>query len=279
MVATLDQDVLNNWLGKTERAEDVITARQANLMCATLGRSQDMQNGDPLPDLWHWLYFPVAYPSENLGRDGHPKLGGFLPLVDLPRRMWAGGRFEFFAPLLLGEVAQKTSRIEQIKLKTGRTGALCFVTVSHTITANGQSRFREEHDIVYREDPTETVAKPTPLPAPKKSDWQQEFTPDPVMLFRYSALTFNGHRIHYDRIYAREVEGYSDLIVHGPLIATLLVDLATSNGGPLARFSYRAHAPIFDAAPFTIHGARQTGELWAKNPDGTLAMQAQAEFM
>lgn len=277
---TLDENILQNWLGNTEKSEDIISPQQANLMCATLGRMQDKKPGDILPPLWHWLYFPVALPLEKLGRDGHPQLGGFLPPVDLPRRMWAGGRLTFFAPILIGEYAQKTSRIENIVIKSGRTGPLCFVTVSHTITVDGQPRLREEHDIVYRQDPSQGAAKPDLLPAPDTTDWHREITTGPVTLFRYSALTFNGHRIHYDRIYAREVEGYPDLVVHGPLIATLLADLATSNHGQLRTFTYRALSPVFDSAPLVIEGegGKTAARLWAKTPDGFLAMQAEAEF-
>lgn len=279
---TLDEKTLHQWLGKTEVTTDTIDARQANLMAATMGAAQILKVGDNLPPLWHWIYFLRALPSEDLGRDGHPKLGGFLPPVDLPRRMWAGGRFEFSTPLLLGDVATKTSRIEAIKLKAGRSGALCFVTVSHEITVSDRVCLREEHDIVYRQDPTPDAPRVLPALAPEDADWHRHITTGPVTLFRYSALTFNGHRIHYDREYCREVEGYPDLVVHGPLIATQLAGLAdeTRPDQKMRSFNFRALAPIFDTAPYSIEGKAKAdaSQLWAKNPDNTLAMQAEAQF-
>lgn len=280
---TLDPEILNQWLGNTEQSEDVINLRQANLMCATFGQPQDMQLGDDLPPLWHWIYFLSAVGPSELGRDGHPMLGGFLPPVALPRRMWAGGRFEFFHPIHIGDKATKTSRIEAITPKTGRSGTLCFVTVSHTISVNGQVCLREEHDIVYREDPKPDAPAQKPQMAPQDPDWHKEISVNPVTLFRYSALTFNGHRIHYDRIYNREVEGYPDLVVHGPLIGTFLIDLAVKSQPDrlLKHYSFRALSPVFDTAPFHINGKLSDGAaiLWATKPDGTLAVQAKAEFL
>lgn len=282
MNPTRDPQILNRWLGKSSQATDVLSAKQANLMATVTGVPAGFNNGDPLPPLWHWIYFPFAAPVTALGRDGHSQPGGFLPPVDLPRRMWAGSRFDFIAPLLIGDQAVKTSRIESISLKNGRSGALCFVTVSHLVSVDGQPRLREEHDIVYREDPNPDTPVKKPENAPQDPDWQQTITPDPVTLFRYSALTFNGHRIHYDRLYCREVEGYPDLVVHGPLIGTLLAGLAVKAHPerPLKRFSFRAHNPVFDSAPFSIagKGSDDNATLWASTPDGGLAMTAKAEY-
>jgi 3-methylfumaryl-CoA hydratase len=178
-----------------------------------------------LPELWHWLYFlPHARQSE-IGPDGHPKRGGFLPPVPLPRRMWAGGRLEWIKPLVVGDAIERTSTIQSVTHKSGRTGDLIFVLVRHEISNAAGIALTEEHDIVYRDAPAPDDKPVTPTAAPSDATWTKTIHPDDVLLFRYSALTFNGHRIHYDRRYVTEVEGYPGLIVHGPLIATLLVDL------------------------------------------------------
>ena len=279
--ATLDPQRLERWIGRTETTVDVIDARQARLIAATLGAGTP-GDGDPLPPLWHWAYFAEARPPEALGRDGHPKRGGFLPPVALPRRMWAGGRFTFEAPLRIGESAEKHSRIEALSVKEGRSGPLCFVTVSHAFTVNGTSRFREEHDIVYREDPKPDARAPEPPMAPQGAEHAREMTADPVLLFRYSAATFNGHRIHYDRDYARTVEGYPDLVVHGPLLGTLLAAHAMDMqpDKPLARYSFRARSPVFSGERFTLNGRAEgpSSRLWITKADGVLAMEAEAEF-
>ena len=279
---TMDPAVLNRWIGRSETAEDTIDVRQARLMEAVLGREPQLGAGDPLPPLWHWLYFPVARPPSELGRDGHPRLGGFLPPVGLPRRMWAGGRFAFEEPLRVGEPAIRHSTIRSVDRKSGRTGELCFVCVAHQVRVGDRVCFTEEHDIVYREDPGPGARSKAPPAPPEGAEWSRTVTPDPVTLFRYSALTFNGHRIHYDRIYCREVEGYPDLVVHGPLIATLLVGFGVENGPgrPLAQFRFRAVSPVFDSRPFAIKGRRTDDAiaLWAETADGALAMEAQATF-
>ncbi len=282
MQPTLDPDVLRQWIDKTETITDTLHQGPANLMEMTLDRAPVLEVGDALPPLWHWLYFLQSAPLSALGRDGHPERGGFLPPVALPRRMWAGGRFGFDHALEIGAQAQKQSRITDVALKTGSTGALCFVTVRHEVGTADSIAFWEEHDIVYREDPTpDAPRRETPHVG---IDWQhsETVTPSEVMLFRYSALTFNGHRIHYDRDYARDVEGHAGLVVHGPLIATLLLDFAqriAQNTSPRS-FDFRAASPLFDGAAFSLH-ARQEGStitLAAANPQGRLAMQAKATF-
>lgn len=281
MDRTLDAEVLAQWVGRTETAHDVIDAKQAMLMAATLGEDAPGQC-DALPPLWHWIYFPVAKPPSELGRDGHPKLGGFLPPVALPRRMWAGGRFVFSHPLRVGDAVEKRSEIKSVALKQGRTGALCFVTVEHVFSVEGKVRLREEHDIVYREDPSPDAPKkalPTP---PGGAEASMTFAAPPVTLFRYSALTFNGHRIHYDRDYCREVEGYPDLVVHGPLIGTLLAGFAVAQKPEMTLKSYgfRAVSPICGSMPFSLNAAGDGDglKLWAVSPEGALAMQAEATF-
>lgn len=284
---TLDESVLKTWIGKSQRSVDMIDVGQAQRMQSTLDRDPILSDGDALPPLWHWIYFLEPSRMSILGRDGHPKLGNFIPPVDLPRRMWAGGRFEFQAPVRLGENITKTSTIKDVSLKHGRTGALCFVTVRHELhDLDGDFRLAEEHDIVYREDPKPGATPPPPPNPPKDAQWSRTIRPSPVMLFRYSALTFNGHRIHYDRDYSRDIEGYKGLVFHGPLTATLLADLAIGQRTEtaLTGFSFRATAPLLDTVPFTIYGKsgengnKETLKLWAETPEGGLAMEASAAF-
>ena len=262
-----------SWIGKTETVHDVATATPYAALCAALDRPAERPPaGTPLPPLWHWLYFLPLYRQSDLGPDGHAKRGGFLPPVSLPRRMWAGGRFEFHHPLRIGDPIIRNSRIVDIKHKQGRTGELVFVLVRHEISNPQGVALTEEHDIVFREAGVNASAPP---PAPTDATWQRVIHPDDVLLFRYSALTFNGHRIHYDRRYTTEVEGYPGLVVHGPLIATLLLDLHRRSlpQAPVNRFEFRAVSPLYDTAPFTVCG--NPNHLWAQNASGALAMQAQ----
>lgn len=279
---TADTDAtIAEWIGRTETASDTLSAQPARFMQATLGRESDLQSGDLLPPLWHWLYFLEARPATELGRDGHPRKGGFLPPVSLPRRMWAGGRFEFHAPLRLGELVRKVSTIANVAPKRGRTGQLCFVTVRHEIFVGDLLALTEEHDIVYREDPAPDAAPQAVQKVPPGAEIRETTQLTEVLLFRYSALTFNGHRIHYDIDYARDVEGYEGLVVHGPLIATLLVDLAVRTvGRQPGRFSFRALAPITADDSFDIEARRDgtTLHLWARRHDDVLAMAAEAEY-
>lgn len=279
---TLDPDILGQWIGRSETAAEPMAVKPARLMQATLDRPPSLAAGDPLPPLWHLLYFfPVEVPMSGLGRDGHPKLGGFLPPVALPRRMWAGGRYRFEAPLRLGETAERHSTITAVSVKEGRSGPLCFVTVEHRYLSEGRLCVTEEHDIVYREDPSPGAPQPTPKPAPSDGVWRREIRPTPVQLFRYSAITFNGHRIHYDRDYCRDVEGYPGLVFHGPLTGTLLAELAQAESGrDLAAYSFRALSPLFDTAPFHVAGRPEGAgaRLWAETPEGGLAMTAEARF-
>ncbi|RYY55639.1 MAG: acyl-CoA dehydrogenase, partial [Comamonadaceae bacterium] len=220
----------------------------------------------------------------ELGPDGHARLGGFLPPVPLPRRMWAGGRLQWHAPLRVGDAVQRTSRIVSVTHKAGRTGDLVFVLVRHEVRNGAGLALSEEHDIVYRAAAQPGDPAPPPQAAPAQAAWSREIVPDDVLLFRYSALTFNGHRIHYDRKYVTEVEGYPGLIVHGPLIAALLADLARRGkpGATLASFSFKAVRPTFDLHPFRVNGRPsadgRSAQLWANDHQGWLTMQADATF-
>jgi 3-methylfumaryl-CoA hydratase len=276
---------LADWVGRSETAHDVLTPTPCAALAATLDRDPARPAaGTALPPLWHWLYFlPLALQAE-IGPDGHARRGGFLPPVPLPRRMWAGSRLEFRAPLRVGDAVRRVSTIESVNQKSGRTGALVFVTVRHEIHANGAASpsIVERHDIVYRDAPRPGDTASPPQPAPAESPWQKRWVPDEVLLFRYSALTFNGHRIHYDRRYVTEVEGYPGLIVHGPLIATLLLDLLRwqAPDAVVRRFEFRALRPTFDLHPFHVCGAPDADgravRLWGRDHEGWLTMDAHA---
>jgi 3-methylfumaryl-CoA hydratase len=275
--------VLSAWIGRTETRHDRITPTPVAALAATLDHAEAaLSDGSPLPPLWHWLYFLPLHPSSALGPDGHAQRGGLLPPVPLPRRMWAGSRFEFFAPLRVGDAVARCSSVEDVQAKTGRSGTLVFVTVRHALHANGAAApaLVEWHDIVYRAARQAGDAEPAPQPAPAAAAWQRVLLPDEVLLFRYSALTFNGHRIHYDRRYVTEVEAYPGLVVHGPLIATLLLDLLHRElpAAQLLDFRFKAVRPSFDGHPLRLNGRRDgpTVQLWAQDHEGWLTMQAAA---
>jgi 3-methylfumaryl-CoA hydratase len=272
------------WLGRTEQRSDKVSAAPLNAWAATLDRSDpEALPGSDVPPLAHWLFFlPVARQSE-IGPDGHPHRGGFLPPIPLPRRMWAGSRLAFHHAPQVGDEITRTSCIVSVDAKSGRSGALAFVTVRHEISDARGLAIVDEHDIVYRAAPTPGANAPEPQAAPRDETFSRRIVPDAVLLFRYSALTFNGHRIHYDRSYVTEVEGYPGLVVHGPLIATLLMDLLRRErpAARVQRFAFTAKSPLFDLHPFEVCG-RFDGErsvvLWARNHQGALAMQASAEL-
>lgn len=280
----IDIEHLRQWIGRTEQVNDLVTAVPVQALAATL----DLDNGpalleQPLRPCWHWLYFLPLHRQSLIGADGHPMRGGFLPPVPLPRRMWAGSQLRFEAPLHVGQSVSRTSRIGDVRLKEGRTGPLVFVQVHHEIGTGDQVCIRETHDIVYRDMPAPGEAPAAGKPAPVEADWSHDIVPDDVLLFRYSALTFNGHRIHYDRRYVTGVEGYPGLVVHGPLIATLLLDLLARNlpDALVSSFTFKAMKPIFDIAPFQVLGRLEGGHtvhLWAVTPDGDTAMEATAQI-
>lgn len=272
----------SEWVGRTEEARDFSSESAVDRYNATLNIDAGPScAGDPVPLMAHWLFFTPTARHDQLGPDGHPKRGGFLPPVhDLPRRMFAGARYRFHAPLPVGREIVRKSTILSVKEKEGATGRLVFVTVRHDIgVAGGPVAIEEEHDIVYR-GLGGAAAKTAPA-APEGADWSRSLTPDPVFLFRYSAITFNAHRIHYDLAYAQNEEGYPGLVVHGPLIATLMLKLAEDNlgGRPISGFSFRAVSPLFGGREMQVHGRRpdENGRvaLWACNAEGGLAMQGE----
>jgi 3-methylfumaryl-CoA hydratase len=285
---TLDLAYLQQWVGSTEQQDDALNLATLQAMAATLNHNPAAINeGYVLPPLWHWIFFHSPARQSSLGTDGHPQHGGFLPPVPLPRRMWAGSRFSFHQALRCGLTATRRSRILTLDAKKGRSGDLVFVSVEHEIYSDAGLMLREEQDIVYRsaasgEAGQETLA--AGILAPQDALFHRSVTPDPVLLFRYSALTFNGHRIHYDRDYVTQQEGYPGLVVHGPLLATLLMNLLLESvpGLQVSAFSFKAQRPVFDTAPFQIC-ARASGEstytLWVQDADGFLCMQANAETM
>jgi 3-methylfumaryl-CoA hydratase len=276
-------DHLRSWVGRREQVDDLIAPSKVAALAATLDRDDPpSRSGDPLPPPWHWTLCVPAARQSAIGPDGHPARGGFLPPVPLPRRMWAGGRLTFPKPLRVGEAVQRHSQVMSVEHKSGRSGELVFVLVRHEFHGAAGLAITEEHDIVYRDMPAVDAPAPTYSQAPAQQAWQRQIVPDDVLLFRYSALTFNGHRIHYDRRYVTEVEGYPGLIVHGPLIATLLVDLLRRNmpDAVIAAIEFRAVKPVFDIAPFHVCGQPQgdarTVKLWTRDADGHLTMDMTA---
>lgn len=271
-----------DWIGRSESATETLAAFPANALAATLDRTDPpYASGSALPPLWHWLHFLPISPLSEAGLDGHPKKGAFLPPVPLPRRMWAGSRLEFIRPLRIGETVTRTSTIANVVSKSGKSGNLCFVTVRHEISDAAGLALSDEHDIVYRDAADPAAPPPAPVASPAPGDWSRPIRPDPVLLFRYSALTFNSHRIHYDLEHTTKIEGYPGLIVHGPLIATLLLDGLRRHlpHATVRRFSFRAVAPIFHIDEFEVCGAvgpDGSVRVWAQK-NGALCMDGTAE--
>ncbi|MEO8739012.1 MAG: MaoC family dehydratase N-terminal domain-containing protein [Casimicrobiaceae bacterium] len=276
---------LKQWIGKTETMVDTVTATPYAALAATFDRPHERPpHGTSLPALWHWLYFLPLYGQSEVGPDGHAKRGAFLPPVPLPRRMWAGSQLEFHQPLCVGDNLSRRSTIQDVTEKSGRTGPLVFVKVRHEIRRQNEANIAltEFHDIVYREAARPDDVAPPPKAAASTCAWERKWVPDDVLLFRYSALTFNGHRIHYDRRYVTEVEGYPGLVVHGPMIATLLLDLLREKlpSAVVARYEFRVIRPTFDISHFFVCGEPQsdgrTFHLWARDHEGWLTMDATA---
>ncbi len=277
-VQRLEADDWASWVGRTSTSSVYLDPAQANRMAVTLDRAPYFGAGDELPPAWHWLYFHDLVEGSRLGADGHPALGVVMPPVPLERRMWAAGRIRFDHALRLGQSATRVSRISAITPKEGRTGLLYFVTVEHDISAGETLSVREQQTIVYRELTAES--RGVSAAAPKDAEFHQPWTLNSTALFRYSALTFNGHRIHYDVDYARDVEGYPGLVIHGPLLATLLADLASGQDGRIATFEFRARSPLFIPGAFTVNGrgTQDGADLWAASEAGLLAMDATATY-
>jgi 3-methylfumaryl-CoA hydratase len=277
-----DLDHLRQWIGRTSEATDIVTAQLARGLRATLFMDiGDPKPGDAVPFTTHWCLGQPVYPMAELGPDGHPARGGFLPPVPLPRRMWAGGELEILEALRVGDEVTRSSRISDVTMKTGSTGVLCFVSVDHTITTPRGIAIRERQDIVYR-DVSATPSAPTKPPAPPPvAQHRETHMADPVLLFRYSALTFNGHRIHYDRDYVTKVEGYPGLIFHGPMQAALQVEFAAKLRGRVPKkFSYRGVQPLFEGSEFSINANEtESGmETWTANSEGQPTMKGSAAW-
>ncbi len=281
MTQVLDIDHLRQWIGRSETAEDTVSPRLVAGYLAMLDDpTPERANGDEAPLAIHWCLAPATLPMSQLGLDGHPKRGGLLPPVPLPHRMWAGGQIDLHGRFHVGDVVTRQSTVRDVVLKTGRSGALCFVTVDHSFSCAKGLILTERHDIVYRA-PRDPDAAPPVIPQAPKPRWSYSVMADPVLLFRYSALTFNGHRIHYDRNHAITSEGYAGLVVHGPLQATMMLEYAARlRGAPPATFAFRGISPLIDGAAFTVN-ADETAEglhLWTAAVDGRLCMEAQAAW-
>ncbi len=329
----LGLDEMLSWIGRSETVHDTLAPTPLHALNAMLDRPPvPFALGSVVPPLWHWLYFLPLHRQSDIGPDGHARRGGFLPPVPLPRRMWAGSQFEFHAPLHVGDRVTRTSTIADVSHKLGRSGPLVFVKVRHELRCEGAAAdagpaLVEFHDIVYRDAKRPGDVEPARVAAPvldgldasgasgaetlaAGTAWRRDIVPDDVLLFRYSALTFNGHRIHYDRRYVTEVEAYPGLVVHGPLIATLLLDLLRRQlpQADVAQFRFKALRPTFDLHPFSVQGrllqpatasatatatatvtatatatasspaahTGQTVQLWAQDHQGWLTMDAQA---
>jgi 3-methylfumaryl-CoA hydratase len=281
-LSSVDIETLRTWIGRQEVREDVITAAPAAGLSAALDYAGPLAvPGDPLPPAWHWLYFLPTVAASEIGSDGHPRRGGFLPPVPLPRRMWAGSDIRFCSDLRIGDPVRRVSTVADVQHKHGDSGELVFVKVRHDIYSAETPAIVEDQNLVYRAAASgSTVAS---RGAPAAPAWSREIRPDPVLLFRFSALTFNAHRIHYDRDYARDREGYPSLVVQGPLTAILLLDLLRRElpEARLAGFRFRGLRPLFDLHPLCLQG-RLDGDgahLWALDNDGALAMDARATLV
>ena len=286
---------LSAWVGRTQRSAETLDARLVRWLAATLDRADllDARDGALLPPAWHWAFFNAVEPMTALGRDGHPRKGGFLPPTSQPRRMWAGSRLHWRGAMRVGQSVERVSTILKCEAKRGRAGDMVLVTVGHQFRAGDAVVLDEQHDIVYRDEATAeerralgelaAQARAGNVRFERPGEIVREVTVGPVQMFRYSAATFNGHRIHYDRDYAREVEGYPGLVVHGPLIATLLLEFLQAQVAPgrrVERFEFRALKPTFDIAPFALHASPPAADgsvsLWSTNNVGAVGMQAAA---
>ena len=276
-------DDYKKWIGKSEVATQRAELWPVCGLYAVLDRAPAPKIGEPLPPCGHWLYFTPMVGQSRIGFDGHPERGDFLPPIAEPRRMWAASDTTFHAPVRLGDELEKTARIADVSLKEGASGVLIFVTVENEYRVAGTLALSEKQSLVYRDHPKPDEAPPPPKTAPAGPEWSARIEPDPVMLFRYSAITFNGHRIHYDHPYVTGEEGYPNIIVQGQLIATLLLDTfaAQKPDIEIRRFSFRAMKPLFSGEPFFAEGASNDAggfDLWARNGEGHLTLSAKLEI-
>ena len=280
----LDIDHLRTWIGQEDSASETLSDMLVKQFNATFDRDFAIAQGTAAPLLIHFCLAQPTAPTASLGSDGHAVRGEFLPPVPLPRRMWAGGAFAFHSDIRIGEEVTRTSTIKDVVLKQGRSGQLCFVTVEHLVSSNGRLALTERQDIVYRDAASKTVpgtARTASVEPAAESEHCRQITPSAAYLFRYSAMTFNAHRIHYDKDYVRDVEGYPGLIVHGPLQATLLCQLAADvKAQAPTDFRFRSFSPLFDTSDFTINAASNGKDLklWTAHPDGLVAMEAHAQW-
>lgn len=275
---------LEQWIGRNETVDDIIALTPVRALAATFNRQTEISDNSQLPALWHWLYFLDTAAQQDLAADGHPQRGGFLPPITLPRRMWAGSQLQFHLPIHIGDLLTRSSTIHSIKEKTGHSGKLVFVKIQHEITRDGQHCITESQDIVFREAAKPGASSVTGELAESESEFQLRFQADSRLLFRYSALTFNAHRIHYDTPYVKEIEGYPGLIVHGPLLATMMLELLWQNlpEVQLNAFEFKALRPIFDGQVSTIRATSPDNEgnirLWVADHEGALCMQGEANI-
>ncbi|TCM46507.1 3-methylfumaryl-CoA hydratase [Rhizobium sp. PP-F2F-G48] len=285
MKETVEMDVeyLRSWIGRKEVVSDFVSIDLVRKFNATLDLGERLPVvGDTAPHLIQYCLAQPAIQAHLLGNDGHPQKGGFLPPVPLPRRMWAGSNLVFHGHILVGDLVRRVSHIADVVIKEGRTGVLCFVTVEHKVDVAGKLLIEETQNIVYREaampqDPSK-VAESEPAPT---GQHQRDVVVSPTLLFRYSALTFNGHRIHYDRPYATEIEQYPGLVLHGPLQATLLLNYAAElKGGVPTKFMFRGQSPLFDDDKVSLHATEDNGrmKLWTAREDGPIGMSAEADW-
>lgn len=279
----IDIDHLRDWIGKSESKAEVATPALIERFNATFDLDTPTQEGGIAPLLIHFCLAPSVSPTSGLGSDGHAARGGFLPPVLLPRRMWAGSSLEFLDDICIGAMVRRDSTIRDVTIKEGRSGRLCFVTVDHSITADERLVIRERQDIVYRDMPGPSKAEAAKASSQHVSPgihWRI-VKPDPALLFRYSAITFNAHRIHYDSPYSLKVEAYPGLVVHGPLQATLLAQFASDLYGRRPdQFEFRSLSPLFDDAEFILN-AEEDAEgmrLWIARAQGPIAMEARARW-
>lgn len=267
---------ISDWIGRERRRVEVLAPSDLARLAAVLDRPEAPM---AVPPAWHWACALETPRQSELDSDGHPKRGEFLPPIQAPRRMFAAAEMRFEAPLLAGVETEWVERIASIVEKPGRSGPLTFVEVERRISQGGVPCVAESQTIVYRPARTTGEPAPSPVAAPDDAEWRTSVCPDAVLLMRFSAATFNAHRIHYDRAYAVEVEGYPGLVVHGPLIALSLLE-ALPPGRTVTRFAFRALSPLFEGAAFEACGklTDNGAELWACSAEGWLAMTAEVEF-
>jgi 3-methylfumaryl-CoA hydratase len=279
----IDVEFLKSWEGREQSLIDELNPFPCRALAAALDRDDLMRSGDTLPTLWHWLYFLEAPRADGTGLDGHPNRGGFLPPVALARRMWAGGRVEVHDPLILGVSAEKVTRIRSIEVKQGRSGILVFVTLDHCVYQEGKLRIQEEQQIVYRDISAVKSGVDEAAPSDGGAQWTTVWKIDPVLLFRFSALTYNAHRIHYDRDYATSAEYYPGLVVHGPLLAILLAEqcLHEYPERRIAEFSFRGVRPTFQGESVRLcgHSDGATASLWSVGDGDRVGMTAVVKWI